>query len=208
MNKNKLLIAVDIETSGCQFSKHGILAIGFCIGDLNNIHNNNKYRINFALDENIVFEKRCMDEFWSKNMNKLEELKKDQYSPKQGIQKFIDYIDNFEKTFELIFISDNPTFDFGFINYYLDKYLDRRPLSFNSIDNSYRPLFDTDCYTRGVLNLDYSNIWTSDADIINKLNIKLPNNIIHDHLPENDAEYILELHKAVINHLMQDYKHK
>jgi len=44
------------------------------------------------------------------------------------------------------------SFDVGFINYYLATFLGRNPLTYDSF-GKYRPIFDTDCYTRGVLHM-------------------------------------------------------
>jgi hypothetical protein len=195
-NKIKLVLSVDIETSGCNVVEHGILAIGYCVGDLDgNVLF--KDRINMMLDDGCYFEERCVKEFWSKYPDVLKTIQTDAVGPHVGIRAFVDFVYDLEEQYDLIIISDNPVFDIGFLNYYMAKYLKVRPLSYTST-GSYRPIFDTDCYTRGVLRSNYDDLWTYDSNVIKALGIELQPNILHNHLPENDAEYVYFLHIAVV----------
>lgn len=222
--KEKRIVAVDIETSGCMVTKHGIIALGYCVGDIPRETPTKKLTFDFA--ESIIptvsytsgtstttrqykkricmkltgktFEQRCKEEYWDKHPEMLEELTKDALEPEVGIRQFMDDIDKLEEKYELIFISDNSAFDFAFINYYIEYYLDRRPLSYVSGGTTYRPLFDTDAYARGALGQDYTDLWTYDEEVMKKFNITLPEGVKHDHYPENDAEYIYRLHCAII----------
>jgi hypothetical protein len=44
----------------------------------------------------------------------------------------------------------------------------------------------------------YNEKWTNDQKIIDKFGLKIDKSI-HNHLPENDAEYIYRLHTGVLN---------
>ena len=107
--------------------------------------------------------------------------------------KVINYLD---ENFQLIIISDCATFDIGFINYYLAKYLDRKPLTYDYKDN-FRPVYDSDSYNRGVVKATYRNIYTNDIQIMKKLKFNVSKTGVN-HMPEDDAEYIYNLHRMVL----------
>lgn len=186
------ICAIDIETSGPNLIKNAILSIGYCIGDIyGNIHI--KERIDLKMPEECGFDKQCYDEFWINHLEKLKIFKNSALDPQEGIKQFTDTLDSFGN--ELIIISDNPSFDIGFINYYICKYSNRKPLNYDN-HNNYRPIYDTDGYTRGRLHIDYDYIWTSDTYAMRTLGINVLAN--PDHMPENDAEYIYELHRKIV----------
>ena len=126
--KTKIVLSIDIETSGCNLIDNGILAIGYCIGNLDG-EVVFKDRINMLLDDGCYFEERCVKEFWSKHEDVLKIIQEDAVGPHIGIRSFVDMVYDLEDQYELIIISDNPVFDIGFINYYMAKYLKCRPLS-------------------------------------------------------------------------------
>lgn len=193
--KPVLTFAVDIETSGPIYTKHGILSIGWCARSADGSIKSGQ--INMMLPEGTDFEQKCWDEFWSKNLPALHKLKEGAVSPLEGITAFINVLDQLEQDNDVMIITDNPSFDIGYLNYYLAVYLNRNPLTYDS-SGKYRPIFDTDCYTRGVLHMQYDNKWTSDRDIIAHLNIDTSDFANHTHTPENDATRICQLHTAVL----------
>ena len=65
--------------------------------------------------------------------------------------------------------------------------------------DKFRHVYDTDCYTRGVLGLKYDVKLTNDDDIITKFGLKI--DAEHNHLPDDDAEYIYLLHMNIINNI-------
>lgn len=195
--KEIVIIAIDIEATGPRFSKNGIISIGYCAGTMDG-EVILKKRVSLDL-EGKSFDKSCYDQFWIKNLDLLETLKKEAVPIKEGLQKFISDFDSLNEKYELIPISDNPSYDIGFINYYLDFYLDRLPLNYVNGGDDYRPIFDSDCYSRGLLGMKYSDgIWTSDKDVREKLSFEIPDSVVHDHYPDNDAEYIYQHHRLSV----------
>ncbi len=190
-----LLCAIDIETSGPQLIKNGILSIGICAGTISgNIVL--KKRIDIKLEEDQIFDKHTYDNFWIKNLNVLEIIKKNAIAPRDAMIEFMKIINYLDENYQLIIISDCITFDIGFINYYLAKYLDRKPLTYDYKD-TFRPVYDSDSYNRGVVKATYRNIYTNDIQIMKKLNFTVKKNGIN-HMPEDDAEYIYNLHRMVL----------
>jgi hypothetical protein len=67
--------------------------------------------------------------------------------------------------YDVMIVSDNASFDFGFINYYLAKYMSRRPLNYKfGHPDGYRTLCDTDSYNSDAAKLPPGS---RDADVAN-----------------------------------------
>ena len=194
--KSIAILSLDIETNGPDLLKHEIISIGYCVGDLvGNVIN--KERINFKYD--TVFEPDCW-KFWSKYLSVLDKLKEGQLTPYDAINKFIIMVDELDTKYDLRIITDNPSFDISFINYYLNKYLGRLPITYiHGIGHKYRCIFDTDSFARGALHQNYADPWTSDSKVTETFGLTL--DASHSHFPDDDAEYIYKLHIALVNRL-------
>lgn len=174
-----MYLSIDIETSGPCFINNGIIAIGYCIGDENGF-TLVKNRIHMKLHTDHSFDDDCERNFWNKNENLLTEFKKNEQSPKKGISKFIKVVDDLDLKYDnLIILCDNPSFDVGFLNFYISSYLKRRPLNFKFGNDVYRPVIDTNSFIKGVIG---RNIYQF------KRYIAIKNKLKYDHLPDNDAE--------------------
>lgn len=196
--KESILFGVDIETSGCMMTQNHIVAIGYyaCRLDGRPLM---KKRVSFAGPHN--FEQRCVDEFWSKNSVLYDTLMKNAVECSKALGLFINDLDSLESSYTVALVSDNPSFDFAWINYYLDRYLGRRPLSFPFGGTTYRSVFDTDCFARGVIRSGYKtpgDFWTYDSGIRSVLGIQLPEGVATTHYPDDDAQYIVEMHRQVM----------
>ena len=179
LRKPKMIVAVDIETSGPSVLRNGILAIGFCLGDMKGSVIQKK-RIHVALDDHHTFDERCLTDFWDKPANKkvLETIQVNTSPPAKAIREFVQAIDTFDEHYQVSLVSDNPTFDFYFLNYYLDYYLKRKPLNY-MFGEIYRSLIDSKSFLRRYLGCNYRK----------SMQLKF-HGVKHDHFPENDAEYI------------------
>ncbi len=174
-----VIIALDIETSGSRVSKNGIIAVGYYIGTIDN-REIEKGTIYFNL-ENKEFDDDCKAQFWVKHIQKQVLAKANQFGlpPDQAIFKLISIIDRMDQIYKCDIISDNPVFDCGFINYYLDVYLNRPPLQYK-LGKYHRHIVDV----RSMIH--NRDLWKKTKEEIRK---KYPN-IKHDHDPMNDATYI------------------
>lgn len=195
--KDIAIFAVDIETSGPSFSRNGIIAIGYCVGLLDGTVISKK-RICMDLPENSCFNERCWTTFWNFQQDILKELQQNTVTPELGIREFSNDLHIFEQLYNLKIVSDNPVFDIGFINYYLDKYLNDKPMYYTRDGLTYRTVYDMNSYNFGVCHQRYDQPTIEDSEIIEKFGIDL-NNVIHDHRPENDAHYIYEFHRQMMN---------
>jgi hypothetical protein len=179
--KNKKIFSVDVETSGPDPLFNGILSIGYCLGDFEgNVLE--KKRIDLKLDVDQTLDSQCFANFWSKPgpAKVLKTIQKNPVSSFQGIKFFVSRLDQFDKHYDLQIITDNPSFDLYFLNFYISKYLNRRPLNYK-FGKSYRRITDSRSFQVGKFGNSYKGI-------VNR-HVKQSTNK-HDHFPDNDAEYI------------------
>lgn len=166
------IVSVDIETTGSKFANK-VISVGFAIGDdKGNIISLKQFNLEF---DNNDFEKRCYDEFWSKHLDKLAELKQHAVPQPKGWNAINDYINDMEKLGKVKFVSDNASFDLAFINYNLERYCDRTPMRYSS-SGRYRAVVAPD---------DMLNMLSDEKnkELTRLLNEKYPPN----HNPVNDA---------------------
>lgn len=201
--KSPLLCAIDIETSGSHMINNGIISIGYCFGTLNGkiVESN---RINLELPAECSFEELCWKEFWVFHKETLTLLQKDTVSATVGINTFVDILDSYDKEHGVTIITDNPSFDIGFLNYYICKYTKRLPLNYD-VNKKYRSIIDVDSFNRAVSFNKIDSTHCSDDILIRVLTVKFHKSaeelklIKGQHLPDDDAKYIYHLAIAVNN---------
>jgi len=188
-----IIFAIDIEARGQGPKSHGIISIGVCVGNGKKEEVLEKVRFDLEPLPFQGFEERCWERFWSSRSDLLETLTKDAQSAKPQILAFRMFLDKWHKKTEdsLYILSDNPGFDFGMINYYLD-YFGCATLNYDH-KGVYLNNHDADSYGRGVKKQKFDDQWFSNATACKDLGIDLDPNT-HDHMPENDAEFIYRLH--------------
>ena len=196
--KESVLFGIDIETSGCLFSTHHIIAIGYYACRLDG-HPLMKKRVAFAGPHN--FEQRCTETFWKPNQSLYETLMAGAVDVIVGMQTFLRDLDQLDSMYTVAIVSDNPSFDVAWINNYIDRLFQRRPLNYIHGGTGYRSVYDTDSFSRGVTRCTYNtpkDFDTVDAKTRKSLGIELPADVVHNHLPENDAHYIVEMHRQTV----------
>ncbi len=188
------VIAIDIEARGPSPSRHGILAIGICIGTADGKTIVEKHRICVDVYANQGFDTKTWNEFWSKNEELCNELSAKPIAPDQAIRQFREIIDRCGD--DAYIVSDAPYFDFFFLNYYLD--LELLPLLHFDSKGSFRPLHDSDSYSRGAMRAATSTQWAVNSEVLYKFELpQLPE--LRKHSPEDDAQEIYHVHTALVN---------
>ena len=116
-----------------------ILAIGtYFINEETGTEESRRFTFEFSRKK---FDEDCYRDFWSKHEDKLKVF--EQEKVKTTIADFASYLDELDKKYDdLVIISDNPQFDIGFINYYFNKYLNRKPMSYKNNGTDYRLIVD------------------------------------------------------------------
>lgn len=195
-------VSFDIEKAGKMTIKHAVVSIGYCVGDAEgNVLEKNKINLKVGWpvidDEGTVvdynaFEKRCWDEFWSKQPESLiNNLKENAVPQTEGFLRFSDFLDQLETKYKkVVFLSDNAEFDIGSLNVGLEIYCGRGPLRYTSA-GKYRSIMPPDDLLESL-----------DSNLQTKLVEKyITPYVVHDHDPSNDAEYIYRQYVAYLHRL-------
>ncbi len=191
---NAILFAVDIETGGQLVGKTPIVAIGWCCGDLQGkVYQ--KARVSLEVEKDLEFEQECLQQFWYASpvqQAQLEAYRAEAIPIKQGLTIFLQELAKAEalaaaSQLKFFKVSDNPAFDFGFINYYLSRYLNHLPLSHRLSDRRYEGQL---CDEWGVLRKCTDKKFTVRPELVDLAERTAKSRVLHDHWPENDAHYI------------------
>lgn len=200
-----MMFVIDIEGRGKSASRNGIVSIGVCVGHASGFEFPKvieKRRFDLLPIPGQVMDPKCKAEFWDKQPNNLlERLQEKAVDPYQGILAFRAYLDKWDaSTDNLYILSDNPAYDFGFINYYLD-YFKLTPLTHNW-KLEFRALHDADSYARGFCHQKTDKPWVSNKDVTSRYSLGVYSDeetpSLEAHLPEDDAEGIYRFHYALI----------
>lgn len=190
--KEKVLFAVDIEGSGASVSKNGIVAIGWCVGDLKgNVLE--KRRVSVKL-QNRLFEPRCVNQYWTKpeQAAQLQVFLREAVDPYEAIRLFMSAVDSFEDKYDVTILSDNPAYDIAWLNSYIDTFLGRNPLLYQKDQTTYRGVAEPKAWAMSrKMRAQPSGSWSFNMDKYNAGLEDLKRTAPHDHWPENDAEAIL-----------------
>lgn len=188
-NKGVGIMAIDIETGGQLIGSAPIVAIGWAVGGLDGrllIKGRVCLRSN-----SYKFERRCLEEYWYANsiqQAQLETFRAEAIGIKEGLGQFLKTVKEAESLFpKLYLVSDNPAFDFGFLNYYLAHYLQHMPLSYRVTDGTYRGQLGDEWYVVRKLT---ANRFAVLPNIVERVTKQVAETVSHDHFPENDAHHI------------------
>lgn len=200
------LFAIDIETDGPRADENNMLSIGVCLGDLDgNVITCRRFDMKPVSGR--YAEKETMNTFWVHHKDVLEAIRKDASEVKHGLAAFEYTLDKADNDYDLRILTDNPSFDIAFINAYFEQYFTRLPLNYrHGKRDDYRPVFDTDSFNRAAIAQPHDSAWTSDANVMERLGIDPASICAADHLPENDAKRIYQLHVAVLKALAKKRK--
>ena len=208
--RETIYVGVDIEKAGNMMMKHPVISVGFAV-----CKNDAKYtvlakrRFNFAVNwpsESGMgdFEPRCWTEFWSKlPAEVIHACKVDVLEQEDGWKQVAAWLDALEveypaDKYRITFVNDNPAFDIGNIDYFLEKYTGRHPMRYTR-DGGYRSVTVVD-----------DVLYMIHPDIRDDIQNYAKSIISHDHNPENDAHYmcivLFELIKARTATFVEDDK--
>ena len=201
MEQGSLILALDIEGRGPSMSRNGIVSIGACVGRASGGAIVEKRRWDLLPYPGQVMDQKCVTEFWSKQGNLLELLQKDAQDPSVAMASFRQFVDSLGPN--VYIVCDAPAYDFGFINYYLDR--QGLPLLQFDAQGQFRPLHDADSYARGACGYGWQRVWISNQDAVDQLyaDTMIPvldgESHLRAHMPEDDAEKIFFAHFWIVN---------
>ena len=214
----KYVIAIDIETIGdfievpqgsTSLKPSSMISIGMVVVDVKTGKVLEKNRICLKVEEGHDFEPRCYEDFWNKedpvgsgkrpNMENIKKFQAEEVPTKEGMQAFVDWLDKQEETYAGASVwGDCLSFDHGWLTVYMQRYLGRRSMLYR-IGRKWRPSRCTGSYARGLTRWHgepSKEMWKRLADMIPDL----PEESIHDHMPDNDAQYIGQQAAAMLRY--------
>ena len=139
-------------------------------------------------------EKRCQDEYWSQpaQADQLKEFRAAAVGPAPAMETFAEALKQAEAAAQktaLHVVSDNPAFDFAFLNHYLDVYLGRASLAYSS-EGRYRGVRDEWEVLRKVAVRHGLSVRAVTPAVRADVEAFVRERATHDHYPENDAACI------------------
>lgn len=217
MSSQRVTIAIDIECTGGVIGKDMCFAIGVVAGRLDSATGQvevlEKHRIcrplPLAEDETYQdmwrrcgYELRCYDEFWSKNLETLHKLQTKYLGETAGKQdggwmavRFNLLLRALELRFNnnVQYVFDTLNFDPVWINYLLSSINAPSLLYYRDgtygVDSYELGTYVT-AYLSGALGREVE--WARDVKPFKQaIAARIPSTVVHDHMPENDAENIL-----------------
>lgn len=196
----QILVACDIEKTGAHLTKHPVVSVGFVVGDTSGklleslkvnfkvqwpLYEYNDKVINPRTDKPTWygdFEERCWNEFWTSEQGPPRSMfmtptPVDQVSGWSLVNKFLYNLElKYPYPYYCIrFISDNPSFDIGNIDYNLATHCDRMPMRYTTY-GFYRSIVNPSDIIRGLSQKERDEITKKIAPQIN-----------HNHDSVNDA---------------------
>ena len=188
MDNDPIIVAIDVETSGPNFISNGLLSIGVTVQDWD-MNELCYFQRNLALEDNLHFDTECLNNFWNLHKEAYDFATSNTIPPRLAMDEFVAFLYEVEcKYSNLIIISDNPSFDIGWINLYLSKYTKRYSLNY-STSGIYRMIWDVGSIQKAWYILKYKKSFNSiSSGYKNSFNFVSPYK--RDHIALNDARNI------------------
>jgi hypothetical protein len=144
------------------------------------------------------FEPRCWHEFWAPRPELQDFIKQNVVSPQEAMLQFAKMLADLEiefpeNRFKIKVLSDNPSFDVGRLDMYLDKYVQRMPVRYSGL-HRYRSVDAPD---------DMLSVFPKEV-VKTLIQTKIDPVVQHDHNPANDAEHIYRQY-LLVQELKQTY---
>jgi len=178
--KKTVLLVIDIEKGGNRLD-HPLLAIGFCLGDLDRgvIE---KRTWCCRPQPGQAWEMRCVYEFWCKHPDVMRRIDVEGKPLREQMTSIAEYLASVDARFptathNVVVVSDNPSFDIGHFDYYFCGALPDQPPLHYSRANEYRTVEDPS------ERLEALHMWGAERTLLETL-------AKHDHWPDNDAEKV------------------
>jgi DNA polymerase III epsilon subunit-like protein len=189
------VIGFDFEAAGGIPALHGFTQLGAVLVDMDTDKVMGEFNM-FSSMKNLVWEKRCVEEFWEKNPEKYKETLKGTSEAKMGpyevVDAFVQWVQRVSKGLKDVYLlTDNAAFDAAILRFYSIKQ------DILYIFGSYRPIVESSRFYSGLARkpVTTESLWESSKD--NALKgmradgLKVPpfpiHSVEHDHNPVNDA---------------------
>jgi hypothetical protein len=172
-SEKKYFVFQDLEA----VSETKVAAIGIFVGDEKGIKKRKQEWWFKGAEKNM--DAKCKEEFWDKQPHLQKKLKEATQTECEAICDYVKVWDRIPDELgaykQLVLGADNPEFDFGLLNTYVEKHLNRLPLRYTK-EGNYRSIKD---FSDAVWEMGFGKTVDDAATTIQP----------HDHNPSNDAEH-------------------
>jgi hypothetical protein len=194
-----VIVAIDVGTDGCFITRNSLRVIGLCAINQSTGQVLFKFRVCLSPIPGREMEQRYKEDFWDKHPEILDQINKESVDPHEGILKFSRILDGLDETHQTVLVTDNPTFDMAWINYYVDIFLGRLPIYYKHNDpKQWRAIYDTDSYAKAATKVTYAeSMYVDNNEVMKILGINPDLIPTATHMPDEDAENIARLHREV-----------
>lgn len=152
---------IDVETTGQFLTKNAMIEFSCSVMDKESKEIDN-FTAYLDIPKERGWEKRCVDEFWSIQEEKLNFIMKNIKDHKNEMNRFVDWLDKIDLKYgnDLVILSDNGGYDYAWINTYISNYTDRPSIYYrlkeinkqtNEKEYCYRRTWDTNSVYHGGL---------------------------------------------------------
>jgi hypothetical protein len=214
----RLVLAFDIERSGAT-NEYSTIGFGASVVD-EDLNELDTLFVSAYFVNETVFEKRCWDQFWSKNEDKLNVLKYDgELTLKERECEMITLFQAFRSKWEqrakdmgieFQLVCDNSIYDGTFVNQLIFNYLPNTlPIPYSASEQQYESFFETYSCQKGFL-MCTDPSFNSDWCLFNRISelYDFPkSNKQHDHHPANDA-YTIAYEQQILYGIRDGKYHK
>lgn len=195
-----VVLAFDIERSGAR-AEHDTIGIGASVV-LPDFREVDHLFLPGFLPLETTWEKRCYDEFWSKNLDVLNKIKyQGTLTKRQRQREMVVTFQQFRAKWEikchahgakLHLVSDNNVYDGGFINVLIEEHTKQLPIPYSASEpQRYGAFFETHSEQRGLLAVvdpSFTKNWGFTKRIEELYDVPpFPHDYSHDHDPRHDA---------------------
>lgn len=191
------IFAVDIEAEGQYVSKNNIVSIGTAHGPAMQDDGPALMRVSLQPDPTKSFEPRCLTEFWNRpeQVAQLKIFRAEAVPTHEALRTFLDTLRKAEEEAAkagatVYVVSDNPSYDFSFLNHNLDVHLSHPSLAFSELTGKYRGVCDEWEVLRTVAHKHDLVMLPTTPDVRSELEAAVAQRAVHDHMPEHDAAAI------------------
>jgi DNA polymerase III alpha subunit (gram-positive type) len=186
--KKCVVIALDVETSGPNFTTNSLISIGVSVQDME-MNEIASFQRNLAIEEGRYFDERCLNDFWRKHDEAFRFVTSNTSDPKVVMEDLSAFVSDIETTYpSCVIVSDNPSFDIAWINLYFSRYTERLPINYHT-NGKHRMIWDSSSVQKTWCGFK-KGVSFSYIPLKYEAVLRLSSPIVHDHNPLNDAREI------------------
>lgn len=141
---NKFKISFDVETTGQSRLAGAMIEFSVVIIENETMQEYSTFKRQMLVPNDKGWDLNTVLEFWGKNLEVLNNIKKGMLKPEKVMNDFVSWLDTEQSSIilsggDLKWISDTSGFDYAWLDSYIEKYTDRPGISYVCVDTLPKP---------------------------------------------------------------------